>query len=1114
MFSKQVEHVLPDLSPDLRDELDWKAGSLRTFDFLLNITTLAIEPVAGFLAIGTASGNIHVFGRPGVQCKFTLPVPVEVRFLQFSTSTFNIVCLDGNNQLHVYSLLEFGRPKLIASSRFDQTNSMTLSPSHTHVFLASQTGEIKTYDLTCLRKSPYTTPNLWKLYEDKLAASGMPSLSPNSPVNAVETVIHPRNLDLMFVVYAGGVILTDLTERSTIRVYELTLSPGAPGGSGYGMDDILTHRRIMVTCLAVHPSGHMLATGYADGSIAFWALEDDNKPLLVRTLDTVDVNMIHADLLEKHLSNSGQSNGPLSVPEPIFKLSWSGFVNSSDPRGGETVLTVLGGLGADKPPGLTAFLLPAFNPPEPPSDTVVPPDALHPFFRDAMCQSLTPTKSFFYETRGMVQDYLLLPQSSPHFGGNFDPYGILLITELKDMRTVEGYQYPPPGFIQIAVVPPKVEEDTTKEEPSSGMLSPTPPLPLPKSPRHLNSTPLPLRLPTTLLAGHSGVLGGHLLKLHNDIYENFIHQKPNDIHLIFSLQGGQAYPDPTKANELKLSKYQPRRVLMSYNRDLSVRFFDLSTQLLIPAIASNHIEHEWPAPIPGLTIQLDEIFDDPSIAQVFGNALSSLSIQSVHVASEALELAILMKTGEVIVYHSSSNRAGVWPPKHSAASQIIMLDHLHPRLGSRLAPYFMFSPGKGPVEACALADTGFLAVSYKDGSLFAIDMRGPNIILARGMEKRHKHTSVLNSAHLGSPAGHGSGIDIVMSLSWSVAPLDKDSSISVRLVAGQQSGHAEVYTLVHSGNSSSWTIVGEPVAAKVMPEPIADGTFVLDGKTGAQCKADRTRLAASLKGTSTPGSQCVLVAVGAKGARTSVNITGQKTGKVEWGNKIGSVQGAFIVEHTDSRALVIQTDKHNVMVYSLPHLEHIHTVQLPFISSLPLSIDESGDFIAWTLSLQARSTGVMQSATYGTFFDVRRAYTVPDIDFTAARGTIPPQPQPVPLGPTSILGSWFTFNQTKTGDQIDELLGGPNRPIPVKANPASSSKDGTAEAGAGASFVAGAAAVQANIYNRFASAMNERGQLLGDLNERFNSLEEGSRNMVAQAKRLATQQTAKSWFGL
>lgn len=25
------------------------------------------------------------------------------------------------------------------------------------------------------------------------------------------------------------------TERSTIRVYELTLSPGAPGGSGYGM---------------------------------------------------------------------------------------------------------------------------------------------------------------------------------------------------------------------------------------------------------------------------------------------------------------------------------------------------------------------------------------------------------------------------------------------------------------------------------------------------------------------------------------------------------------------------------------------------------------------------------------------------------------------------------------------------------------------------------------------------------------------------------------------------------------------------------------------------------------------------------------------------------------
>ncbi|KAH9486242.1 hypothetical protein JR316_0000306 [Psilocybe cubensis] len=1113
MFSKQSELVLPDLSPDLRDEFDWKVGSLRSFDFPLNITSLAIEPVNGLLGIGTSSGDVHIFGRPGVESILHLPQPVDVRFLQFSVSTSNIVCLDGNNQLHVYSLAEYGRPKHVSSSRFDQTNSITLSPSHTHVFLASQSGEIKTYDLTCLRKSPYTTPNLWKLYEEKLAASGMPSLAPNFPY-VVEIVIHPRNLDLLFVAYSGGVVLTDLTERNTIRVYELTLSPGAPGGSGYAVDDILTHRRIMVTCLAIHPSGHMLAVGYADGSIAFWAVEDDNKPILVRTLDTIDVNVIQADLLEKHLSNSGQSKHPSSLPEPIFKLSWSSFENSSDPRGGETVLTVLGGLDSDKPPGLTTLLLPAFNPPEPPSDSPVPgQDTLHPFFRDAMHQSLTPKKSFYYETKGVIQDYLLLPRASPHFGGSYDPYGILLISESNEMRTVEGYQFPPPGFITTAATSSKVVKNISTDE---GTLSPPSPTPLPVSPSHVNHTPLPMTLPTALLAGHAGILGGQLIKLPNDIYDNFIsHKTIFDIRL--NLQGGQAQPDPAKANELKLSKYQPRRVLMSYNKDLSIRFFDFSTQLLIPSAASDHLENDWPEPIPGLTIQLYEILEDPGIAQIFGNALPSLSIQSVLIASEALELAILMKSGEVIVYNSSSHRSMVRSLNQTTDPQIVMLDHLCPRPGCRLAPYFMFVPRKGPVEACALADTGFLAMSYKDGSLFAIDMRGPTVILARGTDKRQKRTSALSSGHLVSPLGHGSGLDVVMSLTWAVAHLEKDPSLGVRLIAGHQSGHAEVYTLVHSGNHSSWSIAGEPMVAKVMPDPITGGTFVLDSKSGAQCKVDRTRLGAAMKGTnSSRDSHCILVSVGVKGARTTVDITGAKVGKVDWGNKHGSVQDARIVEHADSRTLVIQTDRHMAVIYSLPHLEHVHTVQLPVITSLPLSIDESGDFIAWTLAAQARSAGVMQSATYGTFFDVRRAYTLPVIDFMIGRGTIPPQPQPVPLGPTSILGSWFTYNQTKTGQQIDELLGGPSRPIPVKPSPASTSKDTPAEGSSspGSGIIAGAAAVQANLYNRFAAAMNERGQLLGDLNERFNSLEEGSRNMVAQAKSLAAKQTAKSWFGL
>ena len=93
MFSKQQDSVLADLSNDLRDENDWQLGSLKTIDFLVNVTALAVEPVSGILAIGTADGFIHLFGRPGVQCKVNLPEPAAVRLLQFSFSTFSVVCI-------------------------------------------------------------------------------------------------------------------------------------------------------------------------------------------------------------------------------------------------------------------------------------------------------------------------------------------------------------------------------------------------------------------------------------------------------------------------------------------------------------------------------------------------------------------------------------------------------------------------------------------------------------------------------------------------------------------------------------------------------------------------------------------------------------------------------------------------------------------------------------------------------------------------------------------------------------------------------------------------------------------------------------------------------------
>ena len=290
----------------------------------------------------------------------------------------------------------------------------------------------------------------------------------------------------------------------------------------------------------MHPSGHFFAVGYADGSIGFWATEDDTQPLSVRTLDDDGVDMVDTGILEHTLhSPPTQHQGSR---EPIFKLAWSSYSDSMDPRGGQTTLTVLGGLNPTKPPGLSVLLFPPFNPPDAPADQPVSQDTLHPHFRAQMIKSLSPIQDYYYQTTGIVQDFLLRPKSSPLYGGNFDPIGILLIVEPVDgLRTVSAYSFPPPSFsIAQSGVPKSPTTDSETSKPGS--------LSLDDLEEIVHPNPLP-----TPFAVSSGILGGMLITLEKDVYSDFI-QRLDVQHQSLYLRAGMAYPDASNMSDLKLAK--------------------------------------------------------------------------------------------------------------------------------------------------------------------------------------------------------------------------------------------------------------------------------------------------------------------------------------------------------------------------------------------------------------------------------------------------------------------------------------------------------------------------------------------------------------------------------
>ena len=156
-------------------------------------------------------------------------------------------------------------------------------------------------------------------------------------------------------------------------------------------------------------------------------------------------------------------------------------------------------------------------------------------------------------------------------------------------------------------------------------------------------------------------------------------------------------------------QYQPHRVLVTYNRDLSVQFFDMSAQLLITTNGAP-LDKDFPNPLPGFTIYPDDILDDSSIAKILQPHIETLSIQSVHVAPEALECAVALTSGDVVVYHSA---VGLSPSKVTADMEIILLGHIRPTPGRRLEPYFMLNSNRGLIATCAMSDTGSFILSIK-----------------------------------------------------------------------------------------------------------------------------------------------------------------------------------------------------------------------------------------------------------------------------------------------------------------------------------------------------------------------------------------------------------------
>lgn len=708
-------------------------------DFVLpgEISALAVDPLQGYVAVGTQSGTVHLFGSPAVEISWPLRPTQPVKFLLFKPGTPLLICADSRENLSIYDLSKpdpaaqakantRGRTdapyglagakhnimpvhpdtptRVAASTARNAITTLHLSPSHSHLFIGLRDGTVDTYDLDRLQPSPYRVPNCWYEEEELLRKSGVPDAPTRRHVPLViDMATSPTDIGSLVLAYEGGAVLLDIQERSVLASFQLRLLPGAPGAGGISPQARWTERASPATCIAWRPDGKVLAIGHEDGLISFWNPQDDSKPLLVRSLDGLDLDRSTVDDMPDQPAR-----------EPIFKMAWAGLPerswfasfngeqhsSASAPaveEEGATLLTILGGGVPDQdPPGVSIL---HFRPVKATefaggsmgasfwstgsASTLATPEALHRARKMLRTQVETFRESRLLSA-GVVQDFVLLPRSSPHHCMAWDPIAIIMLVDAPHglpplsppsaRRGIVAAQFPPlppPG--KSATSPAKSSIPSPSSD--STLLRQGPTLVPPADVVAANLLPLPFALSAT---GAGAVLGAQLVNLSLGAYRKLTATSTNDQGSYggqqppgLPLEGGLAAPVGIggREHEEQVKASGAHRLLITHHLDGTVRFADVSNHLtLLPShnlgssaagqrassgasggntVTSPLLDRPFPSPLPHLTISIaDAVAQDPRQQK----RRHSVRISSVHFAPEVLELSVVERLGCLFHY--------------------------------------------------------------------------------------------------------------------------------------------------------------------------------------------------------------------------------------------------------------------------------------------------------------------------------------------------------------------------------------------------------------------------------------------------------------------------------
>lgn len=158
-----------------------------------------------------------------------------------------------------------------------------------------------------------------------------------------------------------------------------------------------------------------------------------------------------------------------------------------------------------------------------------------------------------------------------------------------------------------------------------------------------------------------------------------------------------------------LMRYANRNVIQTAHADGTIRIWD--------AGHGDEIEN-------GRVLQVD-------VARAVGR-YENIDVTTMSMAGATGELAVGLRTGEVVVFRWGKNRDFGRDIPHKEAKAFgleAIFDRSEPSVKEGLLPFTLLDQQQqGPVTAIKMSDVGFVCAGFEEGSLTVIDLRGPAVI--------------------------------------------------------------------------------------------------------------------------------------------------------------------------------------------------------------------------------------------------------------------------------------------------------------------------------------------------------------------------------------------------